>query len=284
MSETQEGRPFGDASALPTYDSLDEQSLATRLRVRVIQAVRARRNRRAEQALRGHRALWAAMEEYARASNVTGASFSDYWTLYEEVRRWKPSEVLECGTGISTLVLAQALLDNQRDGSPPGRLTSVEDDRGWFERARNALPASFGDTVDLVNIAKTEGLHRIFRGVRYEYLPDRPYDFVFSDGPDRRSPLTGEKLFNLDLIEVIARSDRPVRAVVDNHYLTFYILQKLLGTDKARYDVWRKLMFVGPVTRSDLGYLRRENFLPDVRLMRQTELKLRLTRLGGDKP
>jgi predicted O-methyltransferase YrrM len=284
MSDKMEGRPLGSASALSTYDSLDDQGLATRMRVRVIQAVRARRNRAAEQALRRHPALWAAMEDYARASNVTGASFSDYWTLYDEVRRWKPVEVLECGTGISTLVLAQALIDNQQDGAPPGRLTSVEDDTAWFERARDALPAGLEGTVDLVNIPKTEGLHRIFRGVRYEYLPDRPYDFVFSDGPDRRSPVTGEKLFNLDLIEVIARSDRPVRAVVDNHYLTFYILQKLLGTDKARYDVWRKLMFVGPVTRNDLGYLRRENFLPDVRLMRRTELKLRLTRPGDDRP
>lgn len=280
MFDKEGGRPFGETSALPTYDSLDDQSLSTRFRVRVLQAVRARRNERSKKALQAHTGLWQAMSDYARASNVTGASFSDYWTLYEEVRRWKPVEVLECGTGISTLVLAQALLDNQRDGAPSGRLTSVEDDTTWYALARDALPAGLNGTVELVNIPKTEGLHRIFRGVRYEYLPDRPYDFVFSDGPDRRSPVTGEKLFNLDLIEVIARSDHSVRAVVDNHYLTFYILQKLLGTDKARYDVWRKLMFVGPVTRHDLGYLRRENFLPDVRLLRRTELKLRLTRIG----
>lgn len=265
------------------YEDLEGQSLPTRVRARIIQAVLGRRNRRAECALRRHPKLWKAICEYAHASGVTGASLSDYWTLYKEVRHWKPVEILECGTGVSTLALAHALLDNEREGAPPGRVTSVEDDLNWYTMAKATLPPSLNGTVELVHIPKTEAVHRIFRGVRYAYLPERPYDFVFSDGPDRHSPITGEKLFNLDLVEVIARSDHPIRAVVDNHYLTFYVLQKLLGTDKARYDVWRKLMFVGPVTRRDLGCLRRENFLPDMRLLRRTELHLRLTRMRDDR-
>jgi hypothetical protein len=218
------------------------------------------------------------MVDYARSSQVTGASYSDYLTLYQQVRRWKPREVLECGTGISTLVLAQALLDNEREGAPAGRVTSMEDHEDWYHTARKAMPADLDGVVELVHSKKVDGFHRIFRGVRYEQVPRRDYDFVFSDGPDRHSPVTGDKLFNLDLIDVIGRSERPLRAVVDNHYLTFWVLQKLLGTDKARYDVWRRLMFVGPVTRHDLGYLRRENFLPDLRLLMPVTLRLRLSR------
>jgi len=62
--------------------------------------------------------------------------------------------------------------------------------------------------------------------------------------------VAGQKLFNPDLIDVIGRSDRPLRAVVDNHYLSFYILQKVRGVQKvlrvenARYDAWRRLMVV----------------------------------------
>ena len=268
----------GSVAAVPTRAALAGQSLPVRLRAQIIEAALAWRNRRAERRLRGHPALWARIEHYARASAVTGASYSDYWTLYQEVRRWKPVEILECGNGISTVVLAQALLDNAREGAPTGRVTSMEDDPAWYATAKRALPAALDGVVELVPARKVEGLHKIFRGVRYDRLPERAYDFVFSDGPDRHSPITGEKLFNLDLVEVIARSERPLRAVVDNHYLTFYVLQKLLGPEKARYDVWRKLMFVGPVTRHDLRYLRKENFLPDLRLLGRTELHLRLTR------
>ncbi len=109
-------------------------------------------------------------------------------------------------------------------------------------------------------------------------FPERAYDFVFSDGPDRFSPVNGDKLFNLDLIQVVLRSETPIRAVVDNHYLTFYVLQKVFGPKLARYSIRHKLMFVGPVTKKDAGRLKRENFLPDLRLLKDTELKLRMAR------
>ncbi len=273
-------RAGGIPQSLPVDEDLGVLPLHVRVKARFIDAALRWRNRRCEPHLRRHTELWRRMTDYARASLVTGASYSDYLTLYEQVRRHKPVEILECGTGISTLVLAQALLDNAADGSPPGRVTSLEDDRHWYETARAALPAELAGTVELVNPGKVDGYYRIFRGVRYDQVPDRPYDFVFSDGPDRHSPVDGQKLFNLDLIDVIGRSDRPLRAVVDNHYLTFYILQKVLGVENARYDPWRRLMFVGPVTREDLRYLRRESFLPDIRLLRRTELKLRLAKRG----
>lgn len=280
MAEKDDDRPPDSAAAMAVPEDVSGYSLAVRLRTRVIKASLAWHNRRGERRLRAHPLLWQRMRDYARASAVTGASYSDYVTLYEQVRRHKPREILECGTGISTLVLAQALLDNTRDGAPPGRITSMEDHEAWYATARDALPAELDGVVELVHSPKVDGFHRIFRGVRYAQVPERNYDFVFSDGPDRHSPVTGEKLFNLDLIDVIRRSEQPLRAVVDNHYLTFYVLQKLLGTDNARYDVWRRLMFVGPVTRHDLGYLRRESFLPDMRLLGRTTLRLRLARHG----
>ena len=276
--DDDEIRSAATAAALAVPEDLTGFSLPVRLRARFIKKALAWRNRRAAGVLRRHPVLWQRLTDYAAASSVTGASFSDYLTLYQEVRRWRPVEVLECGTGISTVVLAQALLDNARDGAAPGRVTSMEDDPFWHEAARKALPADLDGVVELVKAGKEDGFYRIFRGVRYDHVPERPYDFVFSDGPDRHSPVDGQKLFNLDLIDVIGRSDRPLRAVVDNHYLTFYILQKVLGCALARYDAWRRLMFVGPVSREDLRYLRRENFLPDLRLLSRTELHLRLSR------
>ena len=249
-----------------------------RLRVRLINRRVAHRNRIAEAKLRAHSVLWELLTRAAGGTDVTGASYSDYWTLYEEVRRHRPVEILECGTGISTVVLAQALRENAADGHPRGRVTSMEEDPEWRRIAEERLPDALRPFVEILHSPKVDGFYKCFRGVQYESIPDRPYDFVFSDGPERHSPVNGDKLFDLDLIQIVRRSDRPVRAVVDNHYLTFYVLQKVFGLDKARYDVARRLLFVGPVTRRDVGHLSKENFLQDLRLFGRTELRLRLSR------
>ena len=269
--------------ALATMVSARRFGSLVRLRKWWVDRLVARRAAAAEKTLRANAMLWDRMMQAAAGTAVTGASYSDYLTLYEQVRAWRPREILECGTGISTVVLAQALLDNAaEEGGMPGRVTSMEDDAEWFQTAGARLPGAVRDVVDLVHSPKVDGFYKCFRGVCYREVPERPYDFVFSDGPDRHSPVNGDKLFNLDLINIVARSDRPVRAVVDNHYLTFYVLQKVFGADLARYSVSHKLMFVGPVSRADLRHLKKENFLPDLRIFGATELKLRMAR--NDEP
>lgn len=220
----------------------------------------------------------AAIAKYRATSDVTGVSQSDYLTLYREVRKYKPREILELGTGVSTVVLAHALLDNAAEGAPLGRITSMEEDIGWYNKAAASIPSELAPLIDLVHSPKIDGTYKIFRGVQYAEIPDRPYDYVFSDGPERHSLVNGDKLFDLDLIQVVRRSDRPIRAAVDDHYLTFYVLQKVFGTELAWYSPVGLLMHVGPVTRNDLRHLRKENFVPDLRLFGRTELKLRMAR------
>jgi len=285
---TKPGKMSGDApsrrddatpGALPTLFNTTRYGLLVKWRKTIVDRMVSTRSRRAKVTLEKNTELWSLMTEAAAGTAVTGASYSDYLTLYEQVKTFKPKEVLECGTGITTVVLAQALLENSREtGESPGRVTSMEDDRDWFEIARSRLPQAVVPVVDLIHSPKVDGFYKCFRGVMYETVPDRPYDFVFSDGPDRHSPVNGDKLFNLDLINVVRRAEQPVRAVVDNHYLTFYILQKVFGTALARYSVSHKLMFVGPVTREDVRFLKKESFLPDLRLFGTTELKLRMAR------
>jgi len=265
--------------AVPTMVATSAYGPLVRARKWWVDRMVAARSRRARYALEQNTELWDLMTRAAAGTAVTGASYSDYLTLYEQVKSFKPREVVEFGTGITSVVLAQALIENAReDGGPTGRVTSMEDDRDWYEIAKSRLPEEVSGIVELVHSPKVDGYYKCFRGVQYEEIPDRPYDFVFSDGPDRHSPVNGDKLFNLDLINLVRRSEKPIRAVVDNHYLTFYILQKVFGTALARYSVSHKLMFVGPVTRDDVRFLKKESFLPDVRLFGTTELKLRMAR------
>ncbi len=271
-------RAAGEPGALPTLVTAARHGPLVRARKWLVDAMVARRSRQARRTLEAMPELWALMTQAAAGTAVTGVSYSDYLTLYDQVRTYRPREILECGTGISTVVLAQALRDNAtEDGGAPGRVTSMEDDGDWYRTACERLPGDVADIVDIVHSPKADGFYKCFRGVCYETVPEREYDFVFSDGPDRHSPVNGDKLFNLDLINVVRRSERPVRAVVDNHYLTFYVLQKVFGLDKARYSVSHKLMFVGPLTKHDVRHLKKETFVPDLRLFGTTELKLRMT-------
>jgi len=270
-------RDDGVPGALATQVSAARHGPLARARKRLVDAMVERRSRQARRRLEAMPELWALMSEAAACTAVTGASYSDYLTLYEQVRAHRPREILECGTGISTVVLAQALRDNAaEDGGAPGRVTSMEDDEAWYHTARARLPAALADIVEIIHSPKVDGYYKCFRGVCYQSVPERPYDFVFSDGPDRHSPVNGDKLFNLDLINVVRRAERPLHAVVDNHYLTFYVLQKVFGLDKARYSVSHKLMFVGPVSKRDVRHLKKETFVADLRLFGTTELKLRM--------
>lgn len=278
-SPTDIRRPGGAPGAAPTQVPADSFGPRARLCKRLADRMVAARERDAEATLRAMPALWALLERAAAGSAVTGASYSDYLTLWQQVRAQRPREILECGTGISTVVLAAALLENAReDKALPGRVTSMEDDPAWLEVARARLPQEVAAIVDLVHSPKTDGFYKCFRGVCYESLPDRPYDFVFSDGPDRHSPVNGDKLFDLDLLQVVRRSDHPVRGIVDDHFLTFYVLQTVFGADKARYSPSHKLLFVGPVTRHDVRRLSKRGFLRDLRPVGPTRFSLRLVR------
>lgn len=247
-----------------------------KMKVRLMEWLVAREQRRARKILRAMPQLWGEITDYRSKSKVINAAVSDYLLLYQEVRRLKPKHILELGTGISTVALTRALLDNEAEGAEPGFVTSMEESADWADMAREVLPAHLAERCEIIHSPKIDGTYKMFRGVRYTEIPDRPYDFVFSDGPERHSPVNNDKLFDLDLILVALRSERPIRAVVDNHYLTFYVLQKVFGTRLARYDVRKRLMFVGPVNKHDVRHLKKENFLNDLRFFGRTELKLRM--------
>ena len=103
---------------------LDTRGLGptTRLRALIVDRQVAARNRRAEAALERIPQVAEAIREYSTKSDVTGASMSDYLTLYDEVRAKKPVEILEFGTGFSTVVLAHAALANAAEGAALARI------------------------------------------------------------------------------------------------------------------------------------------------------------------
>ena len=66
--------------------------------------------------LKRHPKLWAGLNRYLSETKSTGCSYIDYWYLFDHVKRKAPIEILECGTGVTTLVLAYALEELEQEG------------------------------------------------------------------------------------------------------------------------------------------------------------------------
>ena len=203
--------------------------------------------------LKKNQSLYQKLTDYLRLSKATGCNYHDYWILYDYIRQHKPQEVLECGTGASTLVMAYALMENTQDGHSAGRITSMEDVDIWYQHAQELIPDQLKPYIDLIFSPKVEYCHSIFRGVGYQDIPERDYQFAFIDGPETTA-LSGEiGTFDFDLINIVKKANRPVFAVVDKRVTTCYVFQKIFGTEKVRFDPRCDLGFVGPVTKSDLN-------------------------------
>lgn len=222
---------------------------------------------------------WRKLEQYLEATKSTGCSWADYWTLYSWIRRRKPAEVLECGTGTSTIVMALALLENATEGSA-GRLTSMESVREWYDVAQQLLPADLSTVVDLRHSEPVEYAFSMFRGMGYASLPERPYELVFIDGPSTVAP-DGVHTFDFDYINVVARSQVPVQGIIDTRLSSCYALQQIFGRSKFRYDEIRMQGWVGPCTADDLRPFTESSspaFRHSVRLFGKTRFDLEIER------
>lgn len=228
--------------------------------------------------LQANESLWREVRRFKDHSPSTGCSWSDLWVLYDTVRKRRPREILELGPGLSTVVLAHALIENEREGYP-GRITAMEELEFYLDSARALLPDQMRPYVDYHLSPRVDDVYQIFRGVAYRDVPDRPYDFVFVDGPEHHSPTDGEFAFDIDFINVVKRSEQPVYGIVDLRLTSSFVFQTVFGPDKVKFDAVRELCFVGPCRRDDLLQLELDRLgavmMRQARIVGNTRLQLR---------
>jgi hypothetical protein len=204
--------------------------------------------------IRKNDGLWKELSSYLTKSEFTGCSYSDYWEIYSFVRNKKPKEILECGTGVSTVVMTYALMENEKEGYR-GRITSMESVEKYYEMARKLLPAHMTSYADLICSPVVEDYYSLFRGVRYRDVPiDRNYDFVYVDGPSYVAPSDGTITFDFDYLHIVKNSPNSVCAIIDKRVSTCYVFQKIFGLEKVRYNAFRHLGFAGPCSKKDIKH------------------------------
>ena len=120
--------------------------------------------------------------------------WDDLARLYMLVRKRKPFQILEFGSGFSTIVMAYALKQNWEEylescktsqkWSRP-RMVSIESSKKWMQNTITKIEKSklseFAKNIfSTVSIAEYQGQVCHF----YNELPDIVPDFVYLDGPD----------------------------------------------------------------------------------------------------
>jgi len=148
--------------------------------------------------------------------------------------------------------MATALLELESEGHTVGRITSMDSHKEYLDMSRELLPESLQKYVDFHCSELMEDFFSIYPGIRYKYIPNREYDFVFIDGPDYKSPFDGMLTFDFDFLYLLQKTTNPIAGMVDKRVSTCYVLQQLLGTDRVKYDPVAHLGFIKPSTKNHL--------------------------------
>ncbi|WP_290245388.1 hypothetical protein [Marivivens donghaensis] len=152
-----------------------------------------------------------------------------------DILKHRPKNILECGTGASTVVLALALKKlKKEDPSYDGKIISMESVEEWYNIAVRNLPEKFNDIVTIVHGPRKKYEISMFRGYIHSNIPVDNYDFVFLDGPSFEDDFG--TAFCADAIYVLEmRRDGILRGVIDGRASSAYVMQQMFGLKAVRY-------------------------------------------------
>jgi hypothetical protein len=153
-----------------------------------------------------------------RPPDAFGPDYSDLWFLYRVVRRRKPRCILEFGSGCSTVIMAQALWENQRESSrgDRGHLYSVDANPYWAKITSNSIP---GHLRELCEVFYSPLLEVSYLGTpvyRHSQIPDVVPDLLYLDGP----LLTPERQIAVDVLDLEPRFSPGFYMIVDGRKAT----------------------------------------------------------------
>jgi len=195
----------------------------------------------------------------------TGCEGTDYATLFYNIRKHKFTSILECGSGVSTIVIAYALHCNYKDTGIMGKVTSMEEIPKYYDYAVSHTPEMLKPYIEYICSPCVYDYYSIFRGRRYEYTPLKHYDFCWIDGPNFEVPINkGRHCFDFDLLYVILndKSGKPTSAMIDGRFSTTYVMSKLFNGVSV-YKNPRDRSVIGimqPITRKNIKVKSKSEF------------------------
>tara|TARA_X000001036_G_scaffold422237_1_gene444991 strand:- start:3592 stop:4365 length:774 start_codon:yes stop_codon:yes gene_type:complete len=192
--------------------------------------------------------------DYMKNSDTHGLSKVDYVMLHSYIRKYKPINILEFGSGMSSVIIADALhMNSNLDGSN-GSLTTIENDKDWFNLNKKLFPEYLIKYVDQQLSKIVEKRYDFLVGNCYENIPDKDYDFIFIDGPSTYFYNGDKKIesITLDFINVLKKSDKPISALIDYRLRTCMVYSLLLTKKNIIFYKLVNLGFFDSVSKKDL--------------------------------
>lgn len=206
---------------------------------------------KAEAYISGNRGLAEAVRLAKASSKSTGVSDLDFATMHHLVTTWGARTVLECGTGKSTFVLAEAL--KQIGGTV--RLVSMEEEAEWAAHANSVFPFARYPFVEIIHSPVVEWGYSYIRGNIYRDVPAADYDFVFVDGPVQM--IGGIRSSDMDFVRLVSQSERPIGAMIDDRK---YVCASYANLFPDHLKVHPGgIGIVRPVTRHDIALKDKES-------------------------
>lgn len=170
------------------------------------------------------------------------------WELKQYLHTYQPDNILECGSGSSTLIFAEYVNLNNK------KLTTYDESIQWLEHTKYLLGSSFSSKIEMRHADRVLGFDGEITTVNYDIEPSEEYDFVMVDGPSQRiNSIRRKDSVNADILRL---RYLPKIILVDGRESTFkYLSEKLSskyisipsdlhtgGTVKPGYNYFSKLL------------------------------------------
>lgn len=194
------------------------------------------------------------LESADNASTSTGAELPDYVALHSYILQYKPTYILECGTGKSTWILAHALQKNHLESGVLGKVISMESVDIWYNEAKKIFPSELQQYVEFHYSPATTYQYSIIRGTCFTKVPDYQYDLFFVDGPELTVTHDGYSYdtANMDFIRYLITAIKPATAIIDTRMRTCAAYGLIFGQKKVKYLRGWMLGIIENVTKKDL--------------------------------
>jgi len=209
--------------------------------------------------------VWDFITKVAHYHKSTGCNIGLMYVLWNYIEKNTPQYFIECGTGVSTHLIAEAMnrfCYKKYNGDI--KLVSMEGSPKWYQEAlRHPIAYDFVDIV-LSPIQTTEYGMFISRG--YEKIPEYPYDTMFVDGPCQ------DTYTNLDVLRVASRIDNNIVAIIDSRIQTILALLLLYGP--SFLCMLGKTFLFGPINKNTLSKYHKDCDIHEVLQERIAQLIL----------
>lgn len=185
--------------------------------------------------------LWPDLRKASEDSPFRGCTYREVWLLYRHILETKPKAILECGSGISTVGLANAVLQ-LREAGHACEFVTMEENAGYHEFLQKLIPPHLHAVCR--SLRSDVAIREIggFKGRYYADTPDLPYDMAFIDGPNVRR-LGDEKKdptqFDADLLIALAHG-KPVTAFLDGRASTRKAWNALFPEARMQFEAIHK--------------------------------------------